>query len=297
MGVLAPPFIRKALEACRLWRFSLLRCALTPTPDLSPIGGRGLSGWAAAPYAALMSDAAVKDLDRTVRRVDPDRWLASRFIADQAARADVIALYAFNHELARAPEVASEPLMGEIRLTWWAEALDEMFEGRPVRGHPAAQGLAMAVGRGRLDRQALETLIEARMGDLYRAPFASEGALFAYVDATAGALMQSAVRLLGGEGDLPAVQAAGRAWGLAGLTRLRALGAATRLPDTLTPDRAKALTAQALTAAREGAGALPVAAFPAVAYACLAESYARDRNPTMLEKQARLVWAAARGRV
>jgi len=37
------------------------------------------------------------DIDALVRRVDPDRWLASRFIADAQARADVIALYAFNY--------------------------------------------------------------------------------------------------------------------------------------------------------------------------------------------------------
>nr|QQZ51740.1 squalene/phytoene synthase family protein [Phenylobacterium glaciei] len=69
------------------------------------------------------------DLDALVGRVDPDRWLSSRFISDAQARADVIALYAFDHELARAPRVASNPLMGEIRLTWWNEVLDEVFEG------------------------------------------------------------------------------------------------------------------------------------------------------------------------
>jgi len=38
------------------------------------------------------------DLDALVRRVDPDRWLASRFIADAARRADVMALYAFDQD-------------------------------------------------------------------------------------------------------------------------------------------------------------------------------------------------------
>ena len=61
------------------------------------------------------------DLDALVRRVDPDRWLASRYIADVDARADVIALYALNYELSRAAEVASQPLIGEMRLAWWRE--------------------------------------------------------------------------------------------------------------------------------------------------------------------------------
>ena len=43
-----------------------------------------------------------------------------------------MAVYAFDYELARAPKVASNALMGEIRLTWWREVLDEVFEGRPV---------------------------------------------------------------------------------------------------------------------------------------------------------------------
>jgi phytoene synthase len=85
------------------------------------------------------------DLDALIRRVDPDRWLSSRFIGQAAARADVIALYAFDYELARAPRVASNALLGEMRLTWWREALDEIFEGRAVRQHPAAQALAAAV--------------------------------------------------------------------------------------------------------------------------------------------------------
>ena len=92
------------------------------------------------------------DLDALVRRVDPDRWLASRFIADSQARADVVALYAFDHELERVAKVTSQPLVGEMRLTWWADAIAEMFEGRAVRRHPVALALAEAVARHSLPR-------------------------------------------------------------------------------------------------------------------------------------------------
>ncbi len=71
-----------------------------------------------------MADDEDDDLDQLIRRVDPDRWLTSRFISDQRARAGVLALYAFDHELARASRVASTQLLAEIRLTWWREALD-----------------------------------------------------------------------------------------------------------------------------------------------------------------------------
>ena len=54
------------------------------------------------------------DLDALVARVDPDRWLSSRLIAEAQDRADVIVLYAYDHELARAPKVASNALLGDF---------------------------------------------------------------------------------------------------------------------------------------------------------------------------------------
>ena len=117
------------------------------------------------------------DLDDLIRRVDPDRWLSSRFIADPAARADVIALYAYDHELARAPKVASNPLLGEIRLTWWREVLDEAFEGRPVRHHPTAQAIAGVIARRGLARGPLEAMIDARYRELDATPMTEIEAL------------------------------------------------------------------------------------------------------------------------
>ncbi len=241
-----------------------------------------------------MTPSLALDLDQTVQKADPDRWLATRFIDDPAARADVIALYAFDHELARAPQVASDPLLAEIRLAWWSEALDEMFEGRPVRAHPAAQALALAAARGRLERTVLDRLIHARIEDAHKAPFTDEGQVFAYLDAVQGGVMQLAVSLLGGPFDPLTVQAAARAWGLANARRLIA---PSRLLQCLTPERMSALTRQALRAARLALRGLPTNAFPAVAYACLAPVYAQGRHPSLLEKQLRLVWATAVGSI
>ncbi len=105
--------------------------------------------------------ADLEDFDDHVRRHDPDRWLASRFIGDAQARDDVITLYAFGHELSKAARV-SEPMLAEIRLTWWSEALDEIFEGRPVRRHPVALALADVIARRRLPREPLDAMIEPR---------------------------------------------------------------------------------------------------------------------------------------
>ena len=79
------------------------------------------------------------------------------------ARADVAALYLYDHELARARRAASSSLLAEIRLTWWREALDEIFAAAPVRRHPVAQALAGAVRRHGLPRAPLEAMIDGEI--------------------------------------------------------------------------------------------------------------------------------------
>jgi len=152
--------------------------------------------------------AELDDLDASVRRHDPDRWLASRFISDVQARADVVALYAFNHELARVAGAVSNPLMGEIRLTWWAEAIAEIYDGKPVRQHPVTLALAEAVQRHDLPRGLFEAMIEARYPELDGAPVdadASEGSLMALavnvLGADDGAGVRSAAQVYAGQGD------------------------------------------------------------------------------------------------
>jgi phytoene synthase len=161
--------------------------------------------------------ADTENLDDLVRRVDPDRWLASRFIGDAAARADVIALYGLNYELARVAGGVSNALMGEIRLTWWREAMEEIAAGKP----PAQASQRRGPGRLGFDPNALAVLAEARFADLDEGPLNDEAAVLAYVDATAGALAVLAARRLDPSADPHAVKGAARAYGLAGLWRLK----------------------------------------------------------------------------
>ncbi|MGR4863732.1 squalene/phytoene synthase family protein [Caulobacter sp. LARHSG274] len=231
------------------------------------------------------------DLDALVRRVDPDRWLASRFIADPKARADVVALYAFNYELARVAGGVSNALMGEIRLTWWREAMEEIAAGRPPRQHPTVE----AAARAGYPPAALAEMAEARMADLDPAPFADEGQVLAYVDATAGAVTMLAAWRLDPKADPHAVKSAARAYGLAGLWRLKRAGV-DRLPADWTQADLRSRVREARIAARDELKALPVAAFPAAAPAALALAQTA-RELGELETRARLTWAVATGRV
>ena len=226
------------------------------------------------------------DLDQLIARVDPDRWLASRFIGDPLARADVIALYAYDYELGRARKAATTPLMAEIRLTWWREALDEIFEHRPVRRHPTAEALAAAVRRRRLPRAPLEAMIDGWIDIVDTSALATDQAL-AFADTVEGSAARLAVAILDPSVPVEAAGAAGRAWGLA---LLRRAGLAA-------PEAVDEVLRASLESARAEARWLSVAAFPAVLSVTLArlDLAARDAGP--LEKRLRLLAASATGRL
>lgn len=217
-------------------------------------------------------------LDALVRRVDPDRWLSSRLIADPAARADAIAIYAFDHELARAPRAASNSLLGEIRLTWWREVLDEAFAGGDVRRHPTVQALADTVRRRRLPRAPLEAMIDARYRELDEAPMSPDERRD-WAEGAAGEAAGLVLRILtGSDAGLAAARAGGRAWMLA---------RATPKPDTVRP-----LVELALAEVR----AIPPEAFPAIAHAALARPYLAGRRPSAFGKRLRMLAATVSGR-
>jgi 15-cis-phytoene synthase len=251
--------------------------------------------------------AEAEDLDARVRRLDPDRWLAARFVADPDARATLIAIYALNDELARVGETVRQPMVGEIRLAWWRERLEGLAAGETPPAQPVLQALAPAVGAGRLPATMLDALVEARHTDLEPTPFPDDAALARYLDGTAGVVMALAACALDPDAPARAVVEAGRAWALAGLYRAREHWRARgrrwtpaswgELDDPALAARVGAEVDAALTRARAELKALPVAAFPAVAYAALAGPYAHGRLPGELERRGRLLLAVLRGRI
>jgi phytoene synthase len=182
--------------------------------------------------------------------------------------------------------------MGEIRITWWREAMEEIAAGKPPRKHPNVEALAAS----RFDPNALATLAEARFADLDEGPLKDEAAVLAYVDATAGALAVLAARRLDASADPHAVKGAARAFGLTGLWRLKQAGR-SRLPETWTREDVVGRVEAQLKAARGEVRGLPVASFPAVAPAALARPHLKGREMSDLERKARLTFAVATGRL
>jgi 15-cis-phytoene synthase len=233
-----------------------------------------------------LPDGAEDDLDQLIRRVDPDRWLTSRFIADQRARTDVLALYAFDHELARASRVASTQLLAEIRLTWWREVLDQIFAGQAVRRHPVAEALADAVLRHNLPRAPLEAMIDGEIAALDDALLDEVGVL-GWADAVEGSVACLAAQILDPRAARQAAAPAGRSWGIALLRR------SGRAPEAMVAP----LLAAALSEARRSARALSVTALPAALPARLARFDLSGRTPGVLRKQLGLIVASATGRI
>lgn len=145
-----------------------------------------------------------------VRQADPDRYLATLY-APAETRDALLALYAFNVEIARIREQTNEPMAGEVRLQWWRDA----FEGgtkTETAGHPVADAVNNAIADHSLPVTAFVNMIGARRFDLYNDLMSSRNDLEGYCGETAGALIQLSGLVL----DPNAAAAHGAAAGHAG---------------------------------------------------------------------------------
>lgn len=243
-------------------------------------------------------------IDALVRRVDEDRWLASRF-AEPVARQRLLALYAAYHEIARTPEIVTQDTLGAIRLQWWRDGLDAVFGEGPIPEHPVLTALAEAVRGAGLARAPFDAMIDAREKDFDQAPFQTWAELDAYVDATAGGVIHIAAQLCDPALELTSdhltvLTSAGRAWGYVGLVRAAPYWTSRNrtffpanllahvgvdLADVFATRRGHAHVAAERAVLDRGMGALrecqravrmlPASLFPAVSYVSFATDYAR----------------------
>jgi phytoene synthase len=247
------------------------------------------------------------DFDALLSRTDPDRRMAALFAPPQI-RGRLFAVYAFYHEIAKVPDTVSESVIGEMRLAWAREAVEDLYaEPARVRRHDIYEALSeLRMAPGAPSRDEMITLVEARAADLGEGPFPTRADRRDYVDRTAVALMRVAARItrpdldLGGEAGA-AIMAAGRLWGFTGLVRaFPALCQAGRPPfaaDELAgaplnetdlhqgakPADAKAALKGLIAEAEEARAmlsrtrsVLPADVFPALGYAGLARGYLKQ---------------------
>ncbi len=158
---------------------------------------------------------ALSPLGALVRRHDPDRFLTALF-APAEKREALFLLYAFNHELARAREVTSEPTLALIRLHWWREVV----EGTRRR-HEIAGPLGEALDAGVFAAADLLPLIDGREAETEPSiPTIAE--FRSYVLSTAGGLAAAAGGVLGADAATRfRLRTLGGAYGVAGVLRSR----------------------------------------------------------------------------
>lgn len=156
----------------------------------------------------------IDEVADTVRIGDRDRYLAALF-APATIRRHLLALYAFNTEVARVRESVSEPGIGEIRLQFWHDALHGTGAG-----HPIGLALVETIATFSLPLEAFDKLIEARRFDLYDDPMPSLNDLEGYAGETSSSLIQLAAIILAGGRDPGTAEIAGHggvAYALTGL--------------------------------------------------------------------------------
>jgi 15-cis-phytoene synthase len=191
--------------------------------------------------------------DSLARVYDRDRWLSVLF-APAPVRPHLHALTAFNYEVGRLREIVREPLAGEMRLTWWRDALTEAG----ASGHPVAEALLDTIAKFDLPVALFENHIAARQFDLYDDPMPSLNDLEGYCGETASSLFQLAALILAEGRDVGAADASGHAgvaYATAGLLRALPLTSArgqVYLPLDLLERHG--VSAEDVRARRSGAG-------------------------------------------
>jgi phytoene synthase len=214
-----------------------------------------------------------------------DVRLAASFISDPVKRADVLALHAFLETLRDIPERTTEPLMGEIRLRWWYEALEEIRDGHTPRYHPLTEALRRVISQYGLPVQNLLDCVEGQMPLLDMPPHDMKTAL-SVVDTGEGVIARLCAAILDPAGDATLLTAPARFHGLAQLKLRR------WLKDAGDAEGAH-LRRDAMAAARK----LPAALMPLALPAALAEDNWTGRMTGPLSKRLRLFWAFVTGRI
>ncbi len=163
-----------------------------------------------------------------VKARDRERYWAALF-APAAVQQGLFALYAFNAELTHIALAAREPMVAQIRLQWWRDAIDLAAPGMRT-GNPLADALSGAILAYDLPRDRLAAMAAARIPEVTGDPPASLADLRAALQESEGAVFELAAAILGDTSDAAkeAARHAGLAYGLMQRLRTLALQASRR---------------------------------------------------------------------
>ena len=223
-----------------------------------------------------------------MRRSDEDRWLAINY-GPEPLRRKLFALHAFHAELKRIPVLVSEPMIGEIRLQWFRDALGELRSGKPPRQHLVIEELSESGAFAPDFAQFIDGAIDAAAHPLYGDGFADIEAFIGWLKQSDGAMDAAAAKMAGCEPSLlETVKEAG------------AVFAAARYGTVLAPNLAEALTpfvAECWQELRSKLGTTLPGAMPALGHCFLTPAYLkRAMTPFPIIKRLILLRTIALGK-
>lgn len=132
-----------------------------------------------------------------VRQHDPDRYLCTMF-APEPVRGNLMALYAFNVELALVRDRVSEELLGEMRFQWWREQIEAAYGGA-ARPEGYAGALHDFITKCNPPQEMFVRLIDARTRDLSHDLFEDMSELEGYCRGITQPLLQLTLHSLATE--------------------------------------------------------------------------------------------------
>jgi phytoene synthase len=148
--------------------------------------------------------------------LDPDRALALAYVP-AARRAAVEALWRLDAALSSVLSTGREPMISQIRLAWWREALEKLDRER-APAEPVLKALAEHVIPAGISGAELSAMEAAWTMLLSPEPLGAAD-LALYASARGGLLFRYSARLLGDPEPASAVEAGGGAWALVDLAR------------------------------------------------------------------------------
>lgn len=182
--------------------------------------------------------------DPTAGASAPERSLAVRY-APVEARAGLAALLTLDARLGAIVRRASDPTIGLMRLTWWADALAALDAGPPP-----AEPILTALAEANVPGAALAGMIDGWERLLYAEPLD----VAAFGRERGGRLFVAAAAMLGGVDDR--VPALGEGWALADLSLRHSDDAVAAEARALAGDRLRGVFGKAWAAPLRPLGAL-----------------------------------------
>ena len=186
---------------------------------------------------------ALSYIASNTRQHDRDRFLCSLF-APKEMREGLFAILAFNIEVSKTREMVHDELLGQIRLQWWRDVIELLYDnssGKKIN-HLVASELAVAIEKFKLSRTLFDQLIDSRSRDLFDSPFNDETELNEYIYGTSATLSMLLLEILCPttnillRREIEAAQYVGIAWALTGIVRASTVLAKQKriyIPQTL----------------------------------------------------------------